>query len=226
MFIKELPESERPREKVMRGGLSYLSDAELIALLLSTGTSEKSALGLAEEILSIEKKGILFLSECAPEQLAAIKGIGQAKACHVLAGVELGRRIATRPRGEKARVTGPESIVSLFMEEMRYYKKEVFNVLMMNSKGEVIETEKISIGDLSSTVIHPREVYLPAVKRSAAAVAFVHNHPSGDPTPSRDDLDTTRKLIDAGNIIGIAVWDHIIIGDGKYVSFREEKLIE
>lgn len=226
MLIKELPQSERPREKVMHGGLSYLTDAELIALLLSTGTREKSALGLAEEILSIERKGILFLSECAPEQLSEIQGVGPAKACKILAGVELGKRIATKPRGENPKINSPESIVALFMEEMRYYKKEVFNVLMINTKGEVIETDKISVGDLSSTVIHPREVFLPAVKRSAAAVAFVHNHPSGDPTPSGDDIETTQKLVDAGKIIGIAVWDHIIIGDGKYISFREEKLIK
>jgi len=225
MYIKELPQNERPREKMMSCGISYLSNSELIAILLRTGTKNKSALGLAEEILSMENNGILFLSECAPEQLAAIKGIGTAKACQILAGIELGRRISTKPREKKTKVNCPESIASLFMEEMRYYKKEVFNVLMLNTKGEIIGTEKISVGDLSSTVIHPREVFLPAIKRSAAAVAFAHNHPSGDPAPSGDDITTTKKLIDAGKIIGIAVWDHIIIGDGKYVSFREEKLI-
>ena len=225
MYIKELPPSERPREKMMSGGISYLSNAELIAVLISTGTKNKSALLLAEEILSMEASGILFLSECAAEQLAGIPGVGPAKACRILAGIELGRRIATKPRDKKNRITGPESIASLFMEEMRYFKKEVFNVLMINTKGEIIGTEKIAVGDLSSTVIHPREVFLPAIKRSAAAVAFAHNHPSGDPTPSGEDITTTQKLIDAGKIIGIAVWDHIIIGDGKYVSFKEKQLI-
>jgi len=225
MFIRELPLSERPREKMLSGQAVYLSNSELLAILLRTGTKNKSALRLAEEILSLEDSGILFLSECAPEELASIKGIGPAKACQVLAGMELGRRIATKPRGNKAKVNSPESIVALFMEEMRYYKKEVFKTLLLNTKGEIIGKDEISIGDLSSTVIHPREVFLPAVKRSAAAVAFIHNHPSGDPTPSSEDIMTTRKLVDAADIMGISVWDHIIIGDGKYVSFREEQLI-
>jgi len=226
MFIKELPLCERPREKMLAGGAQCLSNPELLAILLGTGTKDKSALRLAEEILAVSGSGILFLSECAPEELAGIKGIGEAKACRVLAGIELGRRIATKPREEKAKVRDAGSIAALFMEEMRYYKKEVFNVLLINSKGEIIGTEKTSIGDLMCTVIHPREVFLPAIKRSAAAVAFIHNHPSGDPQPSSDDIITTKKLVDAGKIIGIAVWDHIIIGDGKYVSFREERLIQ
>ena len=227
MFIRELPESEKPREKAIKCGLSSLSDTELLAVLLRTGTKKKSVLSLAQEILSIEKEnGILFLSDCAPEQLAKISGIGPAKACQLLAGVELGRRIATRPRAERAMINNPESIAALFMEEMRYYKKEVFYLLMANTKGEIIGKEKISIGDLSCTVIHPREVFLPAVKKSASAVAFVHNHPSGDPTPSNNDMDTTERLIAAGKILGIPVWDHIIIGDGNYVSFEIMKLIK
>ncbi|MCL1982117.1 MAG: DNA repair protein RadC [Clostridiales bacterium] len=226
MFIKELPFSERPREKMFTEGIAYLSNTELLAILMGTGTREKSALRLAEEVLSLEKSGILFLSECSPEELKKVKGIGEAKACQVLAGIELGRRIATKPRGSKTRVNGPGSIASLFMEEMRYYKKEIFNILLMNSKGEVIGTDVISVGDLSSTVIHPREVFLPAIKRSAATVAFVHNHPSGDPTPSSEDIAVTKKLVDAGTILGIQVVDHVVIGDGKYVSFREEQLIQ
>ncbi|MCL1809019.1 MAG: DNA repair protein RadC [Clostridiales bacterium] len=226
MFMRELPVSERPREKMLAEGIAYLSSAELLAILLGTGTDDKSALNLAEEVLSLKESGILFLSECSPEELTKVRGIGAAKACRILAGVELGKRIATKPRGEKTKVCGPETIASLFMEEMRYCKKEIFNILLMNTKGEIIGTDIVSVGDLSGTVIHPREVFLPAVRRSAAAVAFVHNHPSGDPTPSNDDIKTTKKLVDAGKIIGIAVWDHIVIGDGKYVSFREEQLIQ
>ena len=225
MFIKELPLSERPREKMLGGGGPYLSNTELLAILIGTGTKNKSALRLAEDILSLNDSGILFLSECSPEELARIKGIGEAKACQILAGIELGRRIATKPRDKKVRINSPDTIVSLFMEEMRYYKKEIFNILLINTKGEIIGTEEISVGDLASTVIHPREVFLPAIRRSAAAVAFVHNHPSGDPAPSGDDVETTKKLVDAGKIIGIAVWDHIIIGDGKYISLKEEQLI-
>jgi len=225
MFIRELPLSERPREKMLSGGTAYLSNSELLAILLRTGTKDKSALRLAEDVLALKDSGILFLTECTPEELSSIKGIGSSKACLILAGVELGRRIATTPRDTKVRINNPESIAALFMEDMRYYKKEVFQVLLLNVKGEIIGIDKISVGDISCTVIHPREVFLSAVKRSAAAVVFVHNHPSGDPTPSNEDIATTQKLTEAGNIMGIAVWDHVIIGDGKYKSLREEQLM-
>lgn len=225
MFIKELPLEERPREKMMAAGAETLSNSELLAILLRTGTREKSAVRLAEEILSMERKGILFLTECVPEDLASIKGIGTAKACQILAAIQLGKRIATKPREKKHQVNNPDTIAELFMEELRYYKKEVFHVLMLNTKGEVLGVDKTFVGDLCSTVIHPREVFLPAIRKSAAAVAFVHNHPSGDPTPSKDDIDTTKKLVEAGRILGIQVWDHLVIGDGKYISFREKQLI-
>ena len=226
MLIRELPTDERPREKMFSSGSSYLSNAELLAILLGTGTKNKSALHLAEEILSVRGSGILFLSECSPEELAGIKGVGRAKACQVLAGLELGRRISTKPRDKRAKMDNPESIAGLFMEEMRYYKKEVFKVLLINTKGEMTGIDKISVGGLSGTMIHPREVFLSAIKKSAAAVAFVHNHPSGDPTPSSEDVMTTKKLVEAGKIIGITVWDHVIIGDGKYVSLRDKGLIQ
>ena len=225
MFVKQLPLNERPREKMLSKGIEYLSNTELLAILLRTGTKDKSVFRLAEEILSLEESGILFLSECSPEDLARIKGIGTAKACQVLAGLELGRRIATKPRENRVRASCPEVIVSLFMEDMRYYKKEVFKVLLLNTKSEIIGTDDISMGSLSSTVIHPREVFLPAIRRSAAAIIFVHNHPSGDPTPSSDDIQTTKRLVEAGKLIGVSVWDHIIIGDGKHISLKEEHLM-
>ena len=225
MFIRELPFEERPREKMIACGRGTLSNSELLAILLGTGTKEKSALRLAEEVLALEEKGILFLTECAPEELAKVKGVGAAKSCQILAAVELGKRVATKPREKRPQAGNPDAIASLFMEELRYYKKEVFNVLMINTKGEVIGIDRTFVGDLCSTVIHPREVFLSAVKRSAAAVAFAHNHPSGDPTPSEDDIVTTKKLVEAGKILGIQVWDHIVIGDGTYVSFREKQLI-
>jgi len=224
MFIKELPYEERPREKMIACGTGMLSNSELLAILIGTGTRNKSSLRLAEEILSMQK-GILFLTECTPEELASIKGIGIAKSCQILAAIELGKRISTIPREKKPKINSPETIAALFMEEMRYYKKEVFNVLMINTKGEIVGVDKTSVGDLCSTVIHPREVFLSAIKRSAAAVVFVHNHPSGDPAPSQDDIMTTNKLLEAAKILGIQVWDHVIIGDGKYISFREEQLI-
>ncbi|MEG1585023.1 MAG: DNA repair protein RadC, partial [Anaerovorax sp.] len=177
------------------------------------------------ELLAKQGDGMEFLSQCSPEELAAVKGVGTAKACQILSALELGKRMASRPISQRVTVDNPEAIAKLFMEEMRYYKKEVFLVLLINVKGQIITVDRASVGDLSSTVIHPREIFNLAVKRSAAAVILVHNHPSGNPFPSQDDMDTTKRLAEAGKILGINVLDHIIIGDGTYISFRKRQLI-
>ena len=166
-----------------------------------------------------------FLAECSPEELGRIKGMGQAKICTVLAAVELGKRIAAAPVRDRNLIRSSSDIADLFMEKMRYYKKEHFVSLMINAKGEIIEETEVSIGDLCSSSTHPREVFVDAVKRSAGSVVFLHNHPSGDPSPSDTDIQTTKRLIEAGTILGIPVLDHIIIGDGIYVSMKAMGLI-
>lgn len=225
MNMKRLPLEERPREKLLFNGKEALSSAELLAILLRTGTKEKSVLEIAQEILALDENGILFLEECSPEELSKIKGLGGAKACQILAAIELGKRVATHPRKVRDEIANPDDIVQLFMEKMRYYKKEYFKVLLVNAKGKIMEEQDISVGDLCSTLIHPREVFCQAVKRSAASVLFVHNHPSGDPAPSQQDLETTRRLIEAAKILGIQVLDHIIIGDGTYISLKSKGLM-
>lgn len=225
MILKELAQSERPREKMLLYGKESLSNAELLAILLRTGIKEKSVLHLANDILTMDESGILFLQECTPEELSGIKGMGQAKACQLLAAVELGKRIATAPRKKKDVVASPADIAQLLMEEMRYHRKEHFLVLMMNAKGGIIETCEVAVGDLCSAVIHPREVFQRAIKRSAAAVVFAHNHPSGDPSPSEEDIETTHRLVEAADILGIHVLDHIIIGDGIYISLKSKELM-
>lgn len=225
MKLKGLPQDERPREKLLFQGKEALSSTELLAILLRTGTKEKTAIQLAQEILSLDESGILFLQSCTPEELQQIKGMGAAKACQILAAVELGKRVETHPRKIRKQITNPEDIVQLFMGRMRYYKKEHFVVLLINAKGKILEECQVSIGDLCSTLIHPREVFSQAVKRSAAAIVLVHNHPSGDPTPSRQDLETTGRLTEAAQILGIQVLDHIIIGDGTYKSLKSEGLM-
>ena len=160
-----------------------------------------------------------------PEDLSNIKGIGRAKACQILAAVELGKRIASFPRKNQVQITNPDDIVQLFMEKMRYYKKEHFKVLLLNTKSKIIEECDISVGDLSSTVIHPREVFSHAVRRSAASVLLIHNHPSGNPEPSRQDIEVTKRLSEAAEILGISILDHIIIGDGVYISFKRKGLM-
>ncbi len=220
MKIRELPVYERPREKMVRFGRSSLSNGELLAILLRTGTKEKTALRLADDILSLDPNGLLYLQECSLEELAGVKGIGLAKACQIGAAVELGKRIATMPREERNIIKSTQDVADVFMEKMRYYKKEHFDVLLLDAKGNLIAVENVAIGDIASSIVHPRETFQSAIKRGAFAVILIHNHPSGDPTPSKEDIHVTERLSQAGEILGINVLDHIIIGDGTYISLK------
>lgn len=223
--IKELPVDERPREKLLRFGSGFLSNGELLAILIGTGTKDRSALSLANSILSMEKEGISHLTDCTAEELCLIEGIGIAKSCKVIAAIELGKRIAGR-KGEKKYVAGsPGEVADLYMEEMRHLKKEYFKVLLLNTKNEILSAENTSIGNLNSSIVHPREVFRSAVKKGAAAVIVMHNHPSGNPMPSQNDLDITRRLKEAGDLIGIPLLDHLIIGDGIFISLKEKMLM-
>ena len=225
MNIKKLPDQERPREKLLTQGKEMLNNAELLAILLRTGTREKSAIEVAQEIIAMNDDGLPGLCENTPEELAHVKGVGKAKACQILAAIELGRRVATHPRKKRVSIGNPGDIVNLFMEKMRYYKEEHFCALLLDTKGKIIEEVEVSVGDLNSAPVHPREVFKQAVKRSAAAVVLIHNHPSGDPTPSQDDLNITKRLAESAGILGINVLDHIIIGDGVYTSLKAEELM-
>lgn len=160
------------------------------------------------------------------EELTSIPGIGKSKAATVLAAIELGKRIATSPGARRLSASSADEVAGLFMETLRYEKKEHFKSVMVNSRGDVISIDDVSVGELSSTVVHPREVFRQAVRRSAAGLIFVHNHPSGDPTPSEEDVLTTKRLIAGGEVLGIRVLDHIVIGDGAYASLRGMGLIE
>lgn len=220
--IKELPSEERPREKMIRYGSATLTNGELLAILIGTGTQNRSALTLANRILSMEEAGISYLTDCAPEELSKIDGIGMAKSCQILAAIELGKRLSRTTGPERYTIASPADVASLFMEEMRYRKKEVFKVLFLNTKNEIIFTEDVSIGNLNSSIVHPREVFRSAVKRGAAAIIVLHNHPSGNPLPSDNDQAITKRLVEAGDLLGIPVLDHLIIGDGTFLSFKEK----
>ncbi len=221
MQIKSLPETERPVEKACSGGIEVLSNAELLAMIIHTGTKNKSAIGLAEDVLSAFPEGLRGLGNCCLQELTALDGIGSTKACRILGAVELGKRISAMSARERMSISSSDDVAKLFMEELRYVKKEHFKSLLLNAKGDIISIESISVGELSSTVVHPREVFSMAVRKSASAVIFVHNHPSGDATPSEEDIETTRRLMECGVLLGIKVLDHIIIGDGLFCSMRE-----
>ncbi len=225
MTIKKLPKVERPREKMILYGSSALSLSELLAVLIRTGDREKTAVGLGNDIISFDGDGLKFLANCTPEELMKIKGVGQAKACQIVAAIELGKHISTRISIPKNNLTSPEKVSNIFMEEMRYYDKERFKVAMLDIKGHIIYIEEISVGDLNSSLVHPREVFKSAIKKSAASIILVHNHPSGNPNPSTEDIEITKRLQNAGKLLGIEVLDHIIIGDGDFVSLKKEKLI-
>ena len=224
-LIKELPSEERPREKLVKNGAGVLSNAELLAILIGTGTREMSAVMLANRILAMEKEGLSYLAGCLPEELSDIPGMGMAKSCQIIAAIELGKRIATKPKGKKINIKSPEEVASLFLEEMRYLKKEYFKILLLNTKNEIIMIETISVGSLNSSVVHPREVFCTAIKKSACSVIAVHNHPSGNPSPSQNDIDVTHRLAEAGELLGIKLLDHLIIGDGTYLSLKEKMLL-
>lgn len=219
--IKDLPAQERPRERLLKHGASSLSNAELIAVLLGGGTAGSSAVNLAEKILSIDSSGICVLNDCVPEELYRIDGVGPARAACLLAAAELGRRLHAEPKHKRINISSPASIAALFMSNMRGLRKENFKVLLLNAKNEIIMTDDVSVGSLMSAPAHPREVFSGALRRGAASVILVHNHPSGNPAPSRDDFLLTERLVQAGDILGIHVLDHIIIGDGEYASMKE-----
>lgn len=224
IMVKDIPVNERPRERMINYGSESLSNAELLAILLRTGSSTESVFNLAQRILA-EIGQIQGLHEISINELTKIKGIGPAKAIQIKAAIELGRRIAKASNSEKYTVRSPKDVADYLMEDLCYLKQENFISLLLDTKNNIVAKETISIGTLNSSIIHPREVFKPAIKKSISAIIVVHNHPSGDPTPSREDIEVTKRLKNAGDILGIELLDHIIIGDHKYISLKDKGLI-
>lgn len=226
--IKDLPLDERPYEKLEKYGAEMLSNAELLAIIIKSGSRDETSVSLAQRILlqDTEGKGPAYLHYISLEELRKIKGIGRVKAVQIKALMELSKRIAsTYSRIDRVKIRSSVDISRLLMEDMRHLKKEVFKTILLNTKNQVIKQVNVSIGSLNASIVHPREVFIEAVKAGSSAVIFAHNHPSGDPEPSIEDIETTRKLVQAGDLIGIKVLDHIIIGDGIYISLKEKGLI-
>ncbi len=224
--MKKMAVNERPREKMILKGPAYLSNAELLAILLRTGNREMSAVELANYIINMDKvEGIRSLANTTVEELTKVKGIGMAKACEIVAALELGKRIGKASIKNRLKIGTPEDISRIYMEEFRYLRKEFFKVILLNTKNEIISDVEVSIGSLNASIVHPREVFVEAIKRSANKMILIHNHPSGNPEPSREDKNITQRLVDAGKILGIEIIDHIIFGDGVYFSFKEKLLM-
>ena len=227
MHIKKMPETERPQEKMLYGGAGALSNSELLALIIRTGTGDKSALRLADEVISYADENTGGLGAAEVRELTAIDGIGEAKACSIVAAMELSKRMVSGHRSAvRARIRDSRQVAEILMNEMMYEKREFFMAINLNSKMQVESKSVISIGSLDSAPVHPREVFGPAVRRGAAAVVVAHNHPSGDPTPSPQDIEVTKRLIKASEVLGIKLIDHVIVGNGCFTSMKSEGLFE
>ena len=224
--IKDWPVEDRPREKLLNNGTPTLSDAELLALIIRTGNAadKTSAVDQARQLLS-SFGSLRSLAAANTAELCQQKGIGPAKAAEIQALFELARRFARQQIRPGDRFTSSADIFDHYHETLRDRKKEVFISLLLDSKNRLLKEIQVSEGSLNASIVHPREVFAPVIRESAAAVLFVHNHPSGDPTPSREDIDLTARLKDAGELMGVRVLDHIIIGSGSYVSFCDRGLL-
>lgn len=220
MTLKDYPPETRPREKLLMFGSEALSDQELLAILLRTGTKEKSALKLAEDLL--QKGGLTLLTQISVEELSSNKGMGMAKAAQLKAAVEISKRLARQSSGARPVIRCPQDAAQLVMGEMSYLDREHFKVINLNTKKQVMTIDTVSIGSLNSSIVHPREVFKLPIKRSAASLILLHNHPSGDIMPSQEDVEVTKRLVEAGRILGLEILDHLIIGQNKYLSMKEK----
>ncbi|MGM0844079.1 MAG: RadC family protein [Bacillota bacterium] len=220
-MIRDFPADERPRERMVQSGAASLSNQELLAIILRTGTKSESVLQLSNRVLTTFE-GFRLLKDASLEEITNINGIGLAKAVQIMAAVEIGRRIGNLAYDDRYAIRSPEDGANYVMNDMRFLSQEHFVCLYLNTKNQVLHKQTIFIGSLNASIVHPREVFKEAFRRSAASIICIHNHPSGDPTPSREDIEVTKRLVECGKIIGIDVLDHLIIGEKKYVSLKEK----
>ena len=225
--MSEILEEERPYEKCLNYGAGNLSDAELLAVLLRTGTRGMNALDLARTILksSEDEEHILAIHQMSLQKLLKIKGIGKVKAIQILCLSELARRLAKATAKEGLTFCDPASIAEYCMEDMRHQKQEVMKLLMLNTKGKLIGESIHTKGTVNTSLVSPRELFIEALEHGAVSIILIHNHPSGDPTPSESDVLVTKRIKEAGAMIGIELLDHIVIGNNCYISFAEEQMI-
>lgn len=226
-----MPADERPQEKLIKFGPDYLSNAELLALIIRTGnTKGDSAIDTATKVLrslrsANDSNGLNSLKNASLSDLVEVDGIGEAKAAMILAAVQLGIRLAVSSNGSKIRVTSPSIAANYVLSEMSVLEQEHFRIMTLNTKKEINFIREISKGTINMTIVHSREVFRAAISDNAHSIILLHNHPTGDPSPSKEDIKLTKNLLEASKIIGIDILDHIIIGDNKYFSFLEEGLL-
>ena len=220
--IKDWPRRDRPREKLLEHGPAGLTPAELLAVILRTGNEGESALDCARALLARCDDDLRQLARAGIAELCAVRGIGPAKAAQVLAVIELAKRFGEIEFKPGMFFRGSGDIYAHFRERLAGEQRERFYAVLLDNKHRKIKEIAVSEGSLTAAIVHPRDVFLPVVRESAAAVIFVHKHPSGDPTPSREDLEITRRLREVGDVMGVRVLDHVVIGRGRYVSFVDD----
>lgn len=218
--INKMIHWERPQERLLKYGAGTLSNSELVAVILRTGNKREDILTLSSNLLN-KFNGLNGLIEASADDLLDSYGIKEAKASQILAIGEIIKRYKSFKSGEEIRISSPRDVADLLMGELREEKKEILKVLILNTKNKVLQIKDASVGSLNSSIVHPREIYKEAIRKSANSIILVHNHPSGDPTPSGDDINSTKRIMEAGLILGIELIDHIIIGGGNYVSLKE-----
>ena len=223
-MVREMPAEERPRERLATYGPRHLSNTELIAILLRTGSAGENVISQSTRLLS-RFDGLRGLGKATYGELCAEKGLSEAKSCQILAALELGRRLVSLAPEERTTISCPEDVVNLVSAEMAALEQEHLRILLLNTRNEVTGIEEIYVGNVNSSVVRPSEIFRPAIRANATSLIAVHNHPSGDPTPSGADVSITRDLIEAGKLLGLELLDHLVIGNGqRYVSMKEARL--
>ncbi len=219
--LKDWPENDRPKEKFVAHGGAYLSDSELLAILVESGSGGKNSVDLARDLLK-KFDDLSGIDSASIDELCKVNGIGNGKAIIIKAGLEIGRRFVSSSKSANSVYRSSEDVVDVYMPKMKNLKREIFKIVLLNAKNKPIKSVTIAEGGLTSSVAHPREIFNPAIRESAHAVILMHNHPTGDPEPSDEDINYTRRLVEAGKMVGIKVLDHIIIGENNYYSFSDE----
>jgi DNA repair protein RadC len=222
--VREMPEQERPRERLANVGAEALRDAELLAVLFRTGTREEGAVALAERVLR-HFGNMRRVGQASLDELQQVKGVGRVKAIEIKAALELGRRAATLGLAQRVKIASAQDVADMLMPKFRAYETEHFKCLLLNTKNEVLKTVEVSAGSVDQTLAAPMDVFRQAVREGAPALILAHNHPSGDPEPSRQDIQLTERMKSAGELLGVRVLDHVIFGDGRFVSLKDRGLM-
>lgn len=224
--VKDWPDEERPRERLLKYGVEYLTDAELLGIILFNGYQGKTSVDIAKELLIENGKSLRKLDSLSYTEMSSVKGIGLAKFAQIKAALEIGKRLLREESSIKKKINNASDLVDYYKPYMRDMKKEIFKLIMLDVKNKIIKDSTISEGSLTESIVHPREVLREIVRASAASVIFLHNHPSGESNPSKNDMDITERLVEACNIIGVKVLDHIILGEDNFTSFAQEGLLQ